>query len=258
MLPVPSRNIQMPAGLDVLIAADSGEAAPRRTLLGLPRFTLCLEAHASCAPGCPRRRSCPGKDAGFRPGSAVEDALAADLRILSGRHPGGFALRLHRLGDFYDLGYLERWAGWLREVPEVHVHGATGWPPDSEIGARILTLRLAFPERWWIRFVRISAPCSAAASPDLRLVPAPPSRTSGTAPFPADHDEGAGIATGLPAFDQGAQEPRGCRYILGDTAGHDWRYCQETEQARSSYCVRHHALSLKRRRPRPHTVTEEA
>jgi hypothetical protein len=261
MLPLPSSHPplsenQPPDDLNILIAGAHCEAPTRRSLLALPRFTLCLEAHASCAPDCPRRRTCPGKAAGLRPGAAVENALAADLRSLSARHPTGFALRLHRLGDFYGLGYLTRWAEWLEEWPAIHAYGATGWSPDSEIGSRVLALRLTFPERWWVRFVRISAPCSAASAPGLRLTQAPLQPTSDAeALFDASDEAAGGAFARLEDFDQGRQEPRGCRFILGDTGGHNWRYCQKGERPGSSYCTRHHALTLKR--PRTRSVREK-
>ena len=37
-----------------------------------------------------------------------------------------------------------------------------------------------------------------------------------------------------------AQDPTGCRYIIGDTKEKDWRYCQQDQREESSYCDEHH------------------
>lgn len=43
------------------------------------------------------------------------------------------------------------------------------------------------------------------------------------------------------------QEPRGCRYIIGDPKEPDWKYCQKEQGKRrdgtpSDYCQEHHDL----------------
>jgi hypothetical protein len=49
-------------------------------------------------------------------------------------------------------------------------------------------------------------------------------------------------APSIPLPHLGAKEPRGCRYIIGDTLpGADWRYCQDDRMPGSVYCAAHHA-----------------
>ncbi|MDR3519028.1 MAG: hypothetical protein P4M00_24785 [Azospirillaceae bacterium] len=39
----------------------------------------------------------------------------------------------------------------------------------------------------------------------------------------------------------GPKEPIGCRFIVGDVPGLEWRYCQADPMPDSAYCRRHHA-----------------
>ena len=243
-----------PSPLKTLLPGDAIEIPNRRALSHLPRYALCLEAHATCTPLCVRWRDCPGlrrAQAGSPRGSQLEEALEADLRLLAGRHPQGFAIRLHRLGDFYDLHYLRRWAAWLEAIPGLHAFGATAWSPESDIGDGVLTLRIAFPARWWLRFSVCTPPCSAATQPGLPLTQAPAGRL---APRPADAIAPIDMAGGAAlahliiqrgTYDRGPREPRGCRFIQGDTAGDDWRYCQQPQETGSAYCARHRTATRK-------------
>jgi hypothetical protein len=119
---------------------------------GFPIYTLTLEERATCPQACRHFRTCYGNSTNwgrrFRHGPALEVAIARDLRALQNIHPGGFAVRLHALGDFYDLGYVDAWALWLDEFPALHVFGYTAWPVRSEIGGEIAEMR----RRRWNRF----------------------------------------------------------------------------------------------------------
>lgn len=75
---------------------------PRR---GWPIFTLTLEERATCPRSCQQWRSCYGNNMQaterIEPGEALENALVAELAELQAKHPDGFMVRAHVLGDFY-------------------------------------------------------------------------------------------------------------------------------------------------------------
>jgi hypothetical protein len=69
---------------------------------------------------------------------------------VSREHPQGFVARLHVLGDFPSVRYVNRWRTWLRKYP-VNVFGYTSWPSSTPIGAAIKKLRTEQWERFAVR-----------------------------------------------------------------------------------------------------------
>ena len=125
---------------------------------GMPIFSLTLEERATCPRSCHHWLTCMGNTmqwaVRFREGYELERALHGELARLQALHPRGFVVRLHVLGDFYSTGYVNRWAGWLREFPALHVFGYTARGPETPIGAAVA--RLA--DSQWDRFaIRLSA-----------------------------------------------------------------------------------------------------
>ena len=74
--------------------------------------------------------------------------------MLETYHPNGFAVRLHNLGDFYSVEYVELWRRLLARHSALHVWGYTArWHSDDPIAAALASL----VEREWDRFaVRFS------------------------------------------------------------------------------------------------------
>lgn len=66
-------------------------------------------------------------------------------------------VRLHILGDFYSIGYLEMWREALDAFPALNVFGYTARGPRDRIGRAVAALR----DRQWERFaVRTSGATS--------------------------------------------------------------------------------------------------
>lgn len=124
---------------------------------GMPIFTLTLEERATCPRSCLHWRDCMGNSMQWPPrhqaGPQLEARLDVELGHLQARHPAGFVVRLHVLGDFYSLAYVERWLGWLDRFPALRVFGYTGRQPDEPIGA---LLRQASADRWDRFAIRLS------------------------------------------------------------------------------------------------------
>lgn len=123
---------------------------------GMPIFTLTLEERATCPRSCRHWLDCFGNSmqwpARHQAGPELEARLEVELGRLQARHPAGFVVRLHVLGDFYAVDYVERWAAWLDRFPALRVFGYTARPSASSIGRAIGRLNARADDRWRVRF----------------------------------------------------------------------------------------------------------
>lgn len=162
---------------------------------GFPVYSLTLEERATCPTSCELWNSCYGnrmhQATRYMHGPELERRLHIELRALQAEHPGGFVVRLHVLGDFYSVGYVERWAGWLLEFPALHVFGYTHWPVDTPIGYAIDAYRRVAWGRFAVRTsgapdgprtaVVPAGPLMALREPDAVVCPAQTGRTASCA-----------------------------------------------------------------------------
>ncbi|MCK1577850.1 hypothetical protein [Bradyrhizobium sp. 174] len=124
---------------------------------GFPIFTLTLQERATCPSSCRHWRSCYGNSMHMakrvQHGPAFEARLEAELAVLQSRHPRGFAVRLHVLGDFYSLEYVQLWAGFLKKYRSLFVFGFTArWQREDPIAVELVQLVMAEWGRFCIRF----------------------------------------------------------------------------------------------------------
>jgi hypothetical protein len=147
---------------------------------GMPIFSLTLEERATCPRSCELWRTCYGnamhlaKRIDHR-GIGFEAKLQGELAALQAQHPQGFVVRLHQLGDFFSLAYVQAWAGWLARFPALRIFGYTHWPVDTKIGAEVARIR----EYWWDRFaVRTSLACPPQGQERSGSVQALPAATT--------------------------------------------------------------------------------
>ena len=161
-----------------------GAMVTKGRLAGAPIFTLTLEERASCPRRCSEWQHCYGNNMQAAErivhGPALIAALTVELAELAARHPGGFMVRLHVLGDFYSPQYVDFWAAALAAIPALHLFGFTAQDPSGRIGRRIS--RLALDHGWARAAIRFSgAPhelraarviAAGEADPDAILCPA--------------------------------------------------------------------------------------
>lgn len=127
---------------------------------GMPIYSLTLEERATCPRSCVHWENCYGNHAPFskryQPGEDLEMQLACEIAFLNAKHPDGFVVRLHILGDFYSTEYVDKWRRWMSMYSTLHVFGYTArWfrkGKKRSIAMAIHEARLEHPERWWIRF----------------------------------------------------------------------------------------------------------
>ena len=139
-----------------------GKRVTKGKLKGFPIFTLTLEERATCPASCIHYHDCYGNNminaTRYKADQALLDQIESDLAFYQAKHPNGFLVRLHVLGDFYSVAYVAQWAKWLAMFPALHVYGYTANQFDAidsnerAIGQAILSLRMACGIRFAVRF----------------------------------------------------------------------------------------------------------
>ena len=95
--------------------------------------------------------------------------LEREVALLEMRHPTGFAVRLHVLGDSFSVEYVRFWRTLLERHPALHVFGFTArWDAANDPIAAAL---VALVKQQWDRFaIRFSnAPSSFAAPATISI-----------------------------------------------------------------------------------------
>lgn len=138
-----------------------GKTVTKGAWKGMPIFSLTLEERATCPRSCLQWRTCYGNNMGhakrYAHGAALERQIGVELRHFSKKFPSGFVLRLHILGDFYSVAYVEFWRQMLARHPAMRIFGYTARQSEDPIGAAIEDLR----REQWSRFaVRTSGASS--------------------------------------------------------------------------------------------------
>lgn len=135
-------------------------------LKDFPIYTLTLEERKTCPMTCLEWKTCYGNNMHFakriRHGDAMESRLWDELAILQQINPKGFLVRLHVLGDFYSVDYVQLWHEALEAYPALHIFGYTARKPQSDIGREICELIGVWPERFHVRFSGWNGPRNGA------------------------------------------------------------------------------------------------
>ena len=125
---------------------------------GMPIFSLTLQERATCPDSCHHWDSCYGNNMHWsrrsEHGPDLERALHRELLAKQAEHrKTGFLVRLHVLGDFYSVDYVNCWRDWLDLFPALHVFGSTARDCFDPIGRALLALA---DERWDRFKIRLS------------------------------------------------------------------------------------------------------
>jgi hypothetical protein len=95
-------------------------------------------------------------------GPDLEFRLPREVALLDIDHPDGFAMRLHNLGDFYSVEYVDLWGRLLERHPGLHIWGYTA-RLDGPIADALAKLGKRYGERFAVRFS--NAPLAFTAGP---------------------------------------------------------------------------------------------
>lgn len=114
-------------------------------------YHLSLEERATCPRTCNMWHTCYGNSMPFAKRRAYNDALldAIDRQLTELTSRGTIALRLHTLGDFPDLQYVQFWCNMMAKHLKLHVFGYTA--RTGEIGQQICSMNETYEGRWVIR-----------------------------------------------------------------------------------------------------------
>ena len=88
----------------------------------------------------------------WKAGPELMRVIPGQIATLARKHPGGFVVRLHVLGDFPSRQYVQLWDDMMFKFPELRVYGYTRWEKNDPIGKYIAVMNQTFPERWRIRW----------------------------------------------------------------------------------------------------------
>ena len=113
---------------------------------GFKIFILTLEERATCPPSCFHWGTCYGNNMPFATRYLVDVWLLhriwSQLTTLQRKNPLGFAIRLHILGDFFSVEYVEFWRKALNAFPALRIWGYTGRiDKDDPVHVAISSLR---------------------------------------------------------------------------------------------------------------------
>lgn len=124
---------------------------------GMPMFSLTLEERKTCPRTCHHYDTCYGNNVlfahRFEHGKNLEIKLSQEIEQLSRLYPHGFVVRLHVLGDFYSVKYVQLWLDFLAKYPNLHVFGYTA-RFQGAIAKKLAEVREKFSERFWVRTSR--------------------------------------------------------------------------------------------------------
>lgn len=152
-----------------------GKTITKGTWEGFPIYTVTLEERATCPNSCVHWSTCYGNNMFRAIRYSADDSLILamhhELADLQAKHPKGFAVRLHVLGDFYSVDYVKHWAQWLDMFPALHVWGYTARKDKTDpIASAILDLICDQPKRFKVRFSGDMETSNSALSMDAPRV----------------------------------------------------------------------------------------
>lgn len=156
-------NSIVPAAQEITIlkqGKDSrklGDIVEKGRWKGQKIFCLTLEERHTCPRACLEWATCYGNGMPFAHRIMDDGTLLrrlwGELAALNARHTRGFVVRLHVLGDFYSVEYVEFWRQALIDFPALNVFGFSArWDYAQSLDKALLELVVDQGERFMIRF----------------------------------------------------------------------------------------------------------
>jgi hypothetical protein len=151
-------RILMPASQNYKLGKGSLKIA-KGQWKGLPMFSLTLEERKTCPTSCHHWVDCYGNgmNLAYRISHKGDflTKLRVELALLNAKYKKGFVIRLHVLGDFYSLEYVNFWEQAMEKYPNMTIFGYSarmGLDKDTDIYEALKALRVKYRYRWFVRF----------------------------------------------------------------------------------------------------------
>lgn len=153
-----------------------GDVILKRKWKDKPMYSLTLEERTTCPIDCNQWENCYGNNMPFahRYDHTHPDfyrMLGEQLSKLSAKHKSGFVIRLHVLGDFFDIAYVLFWKMMMNLHRNMCVFGYTHQSYLGDIGKQIMQMNTSWPDRWAVRFSDQFIPYSAWTTDDPTFEP---------------------------------------------------------------------------------------
>lgn len=123
---------------------------------GFPIYSLTLEERDTCPRTCAEWATCYGNNMPFATRILDDGTLTrrlwGELASLNAEHPTGFVVRLHVLGDFDSVDYVDFWRQALADFLALNIFGFTARYAPDPIGIALMQLVATQIDRFVIRF----------------------------------------------------------------------------------------------------------
>ena len=132
-----------------------GKKVTKGHLRGAKIFTLTLEERATCDSECEHWLDCYGNNMPFGHRFEANDALMVSIeRDLDKLDAKGkpYLVRLHILGDFFNLKYVLFWKKQLKNRELLNIYGYTRNHPNKPLGYALKLVRQEYGKRFAVRF----------------------------------------------------------------------------------------------------------
>ena len=146
-----------------------GKVVSKGAFKGKPLYSLSLvERLMGCPKNCHHWESCYGNNMPFAHRFKTDNdmvftsILKNEINNLLKKHKQGIHIRLHVLGDFFNVAYINFWMAVLDMYPKISIYGYTAHKPTSQLGKTICKVisRIGF-NRFAIRFSNSTIKLSA-------------------------------------------------------------------------------------------------
>lgn len=165
--PTAVARLLQPASANAKLSGGRGQLISKGKWKGMPMYSLSLEERKTCPKSCQQWANCYGNNMPFanridHKHAAFTSSLTTELDSLASKHPQGFVVRLHVLGDFYSVSYAKFWEKALTKYSGLRVFGYTHRPKHSPIGRAVQAMNDAGA---WIRWSDATGEMSANCPP---------------------------------------------------------------------------------------------
>ena len=160
------KRLLQPASMNAKLGAGK-TTITKGAWKGMPLYQLTLEERKTCPKTCQQWANCYGNNMPFGNRIDHEDAaffssLGGEISELGSKHTAGFVIRLHVLGDFYSVKYVDFWSKMMKKHPGLRIFGYTHRAKTSAIGKKIDALNAS--DRFWVRWSDAGGEMSANVS----------------------------------------------------------------------------------------------